>query len=335
MSLLNHEKSNFMKYSIVFLFIVSICFIGCNNDDSFSAGFTEMIEYDYFYETDPTITTTPINQSNHVQVGNAIAMDDGDDVIISIDGIRVQTDDSNYEIKQFIVEEDDGSGYREEFEFNVLSDNVKTDIASILVLDMSESVESISDELKSYAKDFASTIVNSSSNSVVSIVFFSARDEIEATPFFGSSDISRIHLAIDGYNNFLSKTALYEATNQAIDLMDGLTFDGEKSIVVFSDGGDNDSDNPTAQVDTIKASDTNRFTIGLRGNDFVENHLKNISSSNGQHVVAETPDHLQQIFRRISLGVVSIYNLKYPRSNQKLNQSEQIKIRIRMVSERI
>ncbi|MFP2997439.1 vWA domain-containing protein [Spongiivirga sp. MCCC 1A20706] len=290
----------------------------------------EFLVYEYFNAGSPNITTQPIEKSNNINSGNPSARLEGSNVVISVPGIRVRNSSTNFEVTEFLLDEDQDDCYQRQSEFNASDSSIKTDIAAVLVLDMSTSLQGIIDDLKSYAKEFASTIVNSSSNSQVAVIFFSQRDAIEMTGFYNRTNIQTLNGLIDDFDNYQPRTALFEATLQGIQLITSLNFEGEKSLVVFTDGGDNDSNNPSALQQQIQNSEVLRFTIGLRGDDFDEQDLSSITSNQNNLVVANTANDLQRIFRDVTKGVISVYELLYTRSDQQLNVNEKIRIRVQV-----
>ena len=58
-----------------------------------------------------------------------------------------------------------------------------------------------------------------------------------------------------------------------INMLDTLEFIGSKSLIMFTDGGDNNTDNPQGVKDRIIASEILRFAIGLDGADFNKDAL--------------------------------------------------------------
>ena len=129
------------------------------------------------------------------------------------------------------------------------------------------------------------------------------------------------------FSNYQERTALYEAVQTGIELLEDLDFDGIKSLVAFTDGGDNDSNNPSALLNQINSSNIEKFAIGLRGTDFQESGLEAIVNEASNFVVADNIIALERIFRIVAKGVVSIYEIRYTRSDQLLSEEEQIEIR--------
>ena len=119
-------------------------------------------------------------------------VDNGVDIVIP--GVRIRTESSNYEITRIKIEEKAAGEecFILQNEFNNAQSSFQTDIATVLVLDMSSSLSENIEELKEYAKNFATTVVNSSDNSQVAVVFFSDRDAILSTGFYTSSNIQQL-----------------------------------------------------------------------------------------------------------------------------------------------
>ncbi len=328
-----------MKSKVIFLIAIIIISISskCEDDNAMDNDCTEKIGdqyliYDYLNEGIPNISSAPKEESNNISYGVSNAADNGNNVVeIRIPGIRVRTNESNFEITTIKIDEKSPNDcFVNQDEFSTGSTSFKTDILSVLVLDMSTSLTNIINELKSYAKEYANTVVTSSNNSQVAVIFFSSRNAIQSTQFFNSTNINQLNTEIDNFVNYQDRTALYEATEMGITLLDNQVFDGEKSLVVFTDGGDNDSNNPSQLVQEINSSSVNRFAIGLRGNDFRENNLQSIVPTNSNLVIAENSEDLQSVFRKVGRGVISVYELVYNRSNQLLSSNEAIEIRISM-----
>ncbi len=267
------------------------------------------------------------DQSKFISVDSASAVNIGQNTIrISLNGVRVQSNRNNFEIKKVIISEREKGGrkWEQQSEFSLNTSASKTDIASVLVLDMSTSLGGVVDNLKKYAKRFAHTIVEGTPNSKVAVIFFSTRSSIQSSIFYDATNIGLLDALIDGYSNYQDRTALFEATKTGLDLLDGLSFQGSKSLVVFTDGGDNDSNNPDNLKSTIGSSGIERFTIGLKGSDFDKDDLESIASDKGNSIVAKKESDLDDVFSQITKQVVSIYHIEYDRSDQILNKPIEI-----------
>lgn len=336
-------KSTFLFSKLFVIFFSLTIIISCGKDDQPDDGCSDLLDeyitYEYFNESSsPTISENPIGKSNRVSYSGASAqLINDDEVLINIKGLRIRSSSNNYEVTNFKIDENTGDCFREQTEFTFNADSIKTDIASVLVLDMSESLDTITPLLKEYAKKYAFEIANSTANAQVAVIFFSDKDAIEETGFYNSSNVSELQDIIDGFVDYQPRTALFQATVQGINLINNLTFDGDKSVVVFTDGGDNDSDYPMdlkAQIEAAPDNDNiSIYSIGLRGNDFNETDLKDIASSSSNTVVAETAADLEGFFEVVSKGVQSVYSISYKRGSQALSESGAIKIRFKMTTD--
>jgi hypothetical protein len=334
-----------MKTYFRFALILMIGMLyGCSNDDDSGSNCPgqgvigeESLSYEYFNTGTPSLTEMPVEQDGNIFFEAAFTQEVPNGVDVVIPGVRIRTEDSNFEITRIKIEEKaiNDNCFVTQNEFNNAQSSFQTDIATVLVLDMSTSLSGNIESLKDYAKNFANTVVNSSDESTVAVVFFSDRDAIQSTRFYTSEDIQLLDFIIDNFNNFQQRTALYQAVETGIELLEGLDFEGIKSLVAFTDGGDNDSNNPTELLDQITSSDIEKFAIGLRGTDFQASGLEAIVNQASNFVVADNIIALENIFRIVAKGVVSVYEIRYTRSDQLLSEEEKIEIRFSFDAERI
>lgn len=296
------------------------------------------LEFSYYneFDTGPSISSFAVSNGD-ITYNTPRAELRNDTVQIVVPGIRVQSDRHNYEITAFRIEESDGieSCFKTQSEFNQQNSNFKTDIAAVLVLDMSASLSSEVDQLKSYAKDFAQTIVDSSDGSKVAIVFFSSQLSIQTTDFFTRENIDDLKTRIDNFTDYQDRTALYYATAVGISMLDTLEFNGARSLVAFTDGGDNDSDNPSNLIAYIQRLGISVFSIGLNGEDFDQPKLERIATNGIEPVIANDISDLEDVFKRVGRGIISVYEVVYNRSAQLLSFEEEIDIRFSFEIERI
>ncbi|SEQ04656.1 vWA domain-containing protein [Neolewinella agarilytica] len=331
------------KFASLFFILTILSLSTCKSDDDViipgcegTIG-DELLVYGYFNDGTPTVTSSPQQSRGNISFDPAFAEPVNNGVDIVVPGVRIRTESNNYEITRFKIDEkkrgDDCFIFQNEFANDQSS--FQTDIASVLVLDMSTSLQDNINTLKQYAKQYARFVVNSSPNSTVAVVFFSDRDAIESTLFFTSSTINQLDSRIDNFRNYQERTALFQAVKTGVDLLGSINFDGQKSIVAFTDGGDNDSNNPTELLGQINGSDVEKFAIGLRGSDFQENSLRSIVSEQSNFQVADDISSLEEIFRNVGRGVISVYEIRYRRSDQLLNSTESVDIRISIEAEKI
>ena len=315
---------------------LALFFIACGGDDdgpgdvcSSPLG-SQFLVYSYFNNGTPTLTLDEQQSTGDVITRDAVAFENNNEITLAVPGIRLRSNQVNFEVNTFRVDEK-GVGelcFVNEAEFEVSASNVNSEVSSVLVLDMSSSITDIANDVKRLAKAYADSIVSTSANSQVAVVFFSSRNVIEATPFYTQANVAQLNNRIDGFNNFEERTALYQAVKTGIDLLEADNFTGEESLVVFTDGRDDDSNNPSQLIDEINASEINRFAIGLRTDDFRENNLTSIISSTSNLTIAETPTQLESVFGLVSREVTAVYDIVFTRSNQLLDETEAIEIRI-------
>lgn len=293
--------------------------------------------YSYYNDSIPTIDQEPQDKSDFVFVtDSASATLDGLDAVITIPGIRVRDGENNYTIEEFFIEEKtnlNDACFKIDGEFNLNFTAEVPNIASVLVLDMSTSLGALVDDIKTYAKDYATTIVNTTVASKVAVVFFSAKENIVTTDFYDSSNIEDLNNQIDDFEDYQSRTALFLATKNGIDLLDNEDFEGEKSLVIFTDGNNNDTPNANQVLDEIKTSLTPKFVIGLgptTGVDALDTSVLSQLSGNNSPIVAADSTALEDVFRIAKQSVTSVANLEYRRSNVTFNSDEAIEIRIRL-----
>lgn len=344
-------KSTFYFSKLIFAFFALTILVGCEKEDdpscpkSLEGGFEEYISYKYFNENDmPSISELPTDQSNKVVSDISVSSAEIDDnkVLITIEGLRVRSDSDNFEISDFYIDEAGNDGcyvFQSENNLTLIQENI--DIASVLVLDMSTSLGTVTDSIKIYAKEYAREIANSSNNAQVAVVFFSSIATITPTSWYDKNNVSELLAIIDAFDEYTDETAVLQATVDGINLIKNLPFDGDKSVVVFTDGGDNASNNPSLLKNEISETPDNisRYAIGLRkGNDFNENTLKDIASSTGNLRVAEESEfsELGGFFKAISRGVQAVYSVSYRRSKQSLSEDMDAKqIRFQMATVKI
>lgn len=290
-------------------------------------GKKEMVTVSYSNSANgPVVGSTPTDISKYVSVDAISAVNLGDGTVqIILDGVRVSSKRNNYQIEEGkikIFERTDGDNWEQQSEFDNLVSTSKTDVACVLVLDMSSSLSDVVGDLKTYAKDFIDKIVSGTDNSQVAVVFFSSGDAIEVTPFYTSSNIELLKAQIDNFDDYQDRTALYQASLEAISILDNLNFSGPKSLVIFTDGRDNDTDNPSTALSSIKSSEYLRVAIGLKGKDFEKDEVSEIASNKQNFIVAKNKKDLKKVFEDVALQMASVYRIVYNRSDQQIDNIE-------------
>lgn len=319
-----------MKYLLTIVVLISITFSACQKNPLW-VGKKEFTTYQYRYMESggPEISEDPSNQSPFVEVGNAKAIQAGEDnVVITLDGIRVSSNQSNFIINEITISENDGNGWDVQNEFSSIntSTDVAVDVAAVLVLDMSSSLVDLIPDVKTYAKGFIDRIVEGTPGSKVAVIFFSSKSAIYQTEFYSADNADILKAEIDDFNNSTDRTALFDATQKGILMLDNLVdFEGSKALVVFTDGGDNDTDNPSSVKGNIEDNEYFRICIGLEGNDFDKSDLKTIASTKNNYIIVKEDDDLEDAFKSVAGQVSSVYKIEYERSGQLLENFIDIK----------
>lgn len=283
------------------------------------------VEFDYENSSgnNPSVSD-PFNMSPALSIGHQTAITSGNTVQILLHDVRVQTALNNFEIKDggIKIREKEGNKWKEQSEFDLAASSRKTDAVAVIVIDMSESIGDKIEEVKSYAKTLAADILNSTTNSHVGVVLFS--ENVQSMQFAGLSELDAIEDFIDSYTTYSNRTTLYGAVNAGLTMLENTGLVGAKSLIAFTDGGDNNTDHPETALSNITTSEVIRFAIGVKGNDFDQRVLENIASKNANCAVASNYDDLQKVFKEIAQQVTSVYQITYVRSNQILDNPIQI-----------
>ena len=257
--------------------------------------------------------------------------DSGGDITVSLHGVIISGKNNNYEVTNIEISEcmNGGSCSKSDFivqsEFGATESSVKTDILAVLVVDVSESLGDNVESIKGYAKDFASSIVANTDSSYVAIVMFS--ENIQVVAFGNKDSINSIHSQIDSYTEYASRTSLYAACQTGLDLLDSTKLEGKKTLIVFTDGTDNNTDNPTAVKASIMASTYPRFTIGVGEVDYNKDALKDLASKSSNYVEAKDFGDLENAFEFIGKQVTTIYQVSYTRGAQEITDPIHIKFK--------
>ncbi|MDQ3072339.1 MAG: VWA domain-containing protein [Bacteroidota bacterium] len=250
--------------------------------------------------------------STYLQYGSPSISQTPDNIHIGIPGIGISTNANNFSIDSVIIKERSGSGWEKEAEFSAASAFVKTKMQVVLVLDMSTSLGTNVENVKQYAKDFARQIINSSPESQVGLVLFSK--DIDPFPF--TSNLNTIESVINSYSKYGDRTTLYGATLKGLEMLDNSAFDGVKGLVVFTDGGDNNTNAPTLAKQAIIDSKTLRYSIGFDGGDLDKSAIKELATRKSNYTFANSTDDLEKAFSKVANEIQSIYYFKYSRSTQ-------------------
>ena len=146
-------------------------------------------------------------------------------------------------------------------------------------------------------------------------------EAIDTLGFFDAGGLANINSFIDNYTNYGSRTTLYGACQVGINMLDAFSQKGVKTLIVFTDGGDNNTNNPQSVLSSIQSNSYPKYAIGLDGKDFRKDNLKQIASSSDNLFVAKNISDLKTAFDEVSNLVSTIYKFSYLRSKQTLDPS--------------
>lgn len=250
------------------------------------------------------------------------------DILININGIRLATEESlnidDIKIRECDRSNCDCDDWIEDVEFTQSNSMDQSNLLVALVLDMSASMSDNLEELQEYAKDFAKDILEEDPDNYVVIIPFS--EDISVDALRNVDELESVYAAIDGFSSGNNKTKLYEAVSKGLEELEASELEGHKTLVVFTDGRDNDSDNPSGLVQQIQSSPHTRFALGLNGDGYEENHLKQILGSNMEDNYTYVPSisALEGAFDQVNGQVQDVFDIKYERSGQLLSEPIEI-----------
>jgi hypothetical protein len=293
---------------------------------------TEKIEGQYTNRAQPPFGVMPSfkvnSSSNWIEYDESgiSAVNKGNGTVrITIDGVR-----SKYrvpkEIDKITIQEKKGEKWEKEDEFQNNATSTKTSISAVLVLDISSSIGDNIGDLKNYAKEFITEIFNANENSEIALVLFSK--DIISSPFYKKNNRQMLDNFIDNATNYQDRTTLYEACLKGLDLLQTSATNKIKTEIIFTDGGDNNSDNPETALENIKASKITRYAIGVDGKDFSKPTIKEICTGDNW-VKARNYDNLKKVFTEISSLIANVYKIEYDRSDQQLESAIDIRFKIK------
>jgi|GEM_PF-732829 len=270
-----------------------------------------------------------------ITTSNDITYDDvalentlSEDVLINIKGVRITTDETlnieDIKIRECSNEVCSCDDWIEDVEFTQSNSVDQSNLLVALVLDMSASMSDNIEDLQEYAKDFAKDILEEDPDNYVVIIPFS--EEISVDALRNIDELEEVYGAIEGFALGNNKTKLYEAVWKGIQELEESNLEGHKTLVVFTDGRDNDSDNPSGLVQQIQDSPFTRFALGLNGDGYEENHLKQILGSDMEDNYTYVPSisALENAFEQVNGQVQDVFDIKYERSGQLLNEPIEI-----------
>lgn len=278
----------------------------------------------------PTVSAVHDDKSPFIYYeGSSVEKVGNGRVQIKIAGVSVRTINKIFNVNKLEVKEKEDDYIRERFsEQTEVKDNVflkKSELASVIIIDFTTSMKDEMLSTREYAKGFIDQIADSSANGMVAVIFFSGRNAISATPFYPTSDKEVLKKLIDDYNTYGEQTAVLAATYAGIRMLEDLSFDGSKSLILFSDGPDTDSDQPDSTLSKIQDSNYDRIAIGIRTKGFKKWDLQDLATAKSSCYIVDKPSDLKDHQKEINKKLTAKYDLIYERSDQTLNTARLIK----------
>lgn len=315
-----------MKQIGIFI-LLFLGLFGCE-DNIMWVGNSEYVTISYSNSTGggPVVEDLYLRQSPFAKYDTAWAASIGQGKVqVILDGVRIQGTESSFELKSVSIYEDEEGKFEVKNSGTDLATTKKSDIAVVLVLNLNASLGESLSTIKNYGKNFVDQMVANTDNSKVAVVLFAGKDDIYTSNFYDHTNVNLLKAAIDNYSSDQSKSALFEAAHQGIALLDSLVFEGSKSLVVFSNSGDTDSNNPTVLQEEIAVSPYQRIIIGLDGDDYKREDLLAIADVSANCIRVNQKEHLEVVFNGVCRQVVSVYKVIYERPDEILEKTISIK----------
>ena len=269
----------------------------------------------------------------NIDANNATATIQNQRAILDVFGVKIFDALGTYKILEIETQEFRNDVWEVDLEnFLIASKSSSLDI--VLVLDVSSSLVSDIQSVKSYANQFIDLIYSENSNSRVGIVGF-------------SQNISVFNLSSNAIaaKNFVSSlnsddaTKLYEAINSAADMLSNTASNG-KAMVVFTDGRNNAWSAPEfensafvlnkLQNQTLSGDYISSFIIGLEGKGGIDDaELSKLALNGGFFDTTDDIEILGKIFNKFANSVGSIYTFRYDRNNSYISTPLQLRFKIK------
>jgi Ca-activated chloride channel family protein len=195
-----------------------------------------------------------------------------------------------------------------------LFENAVQAISVVVMLDTSGSMTMHLDLLKQAATQFVIRLLPEDKARVGS---FSDRNKIKISPAAFTNNRDELMRALREDLQFGNPTALWDATDRSMDALTGI--DGRRVVLVFTDGGDNDSDRSQKHVLTrAQAEEFMIYAIGLRsrvrgqGVTQPDRGLRKVADeTGGGYFELERTDELNSTFTRVAQELHSQYVLGF------------------------
>lgn len=327
------------RLSFYFLLLAALGLSACGDNgptpDPRSRDFELYIDFWNPQGTNPQIAFDAVNSSPEVKIDftktfAGVAVPPQFTNVI-IDNVRlIDAQGTNYSIEGITAYEwrEDINDWKNDVEFT-MDYTLVQDLAVVMVLDASASLGNDFQKVKEYANNFILEVFNEIPNARIGIVDFS--DEIHVFPPTNNK------AALQNYVTNLTQgpfTSLYEAMDEGIQILEGLTAEG-KSLLVFTDGTDNNSGpeftpaSLMARLENVSGkTPISSFMIGLQGNGGVDKPvLDGLALNGGDSAFPSNIDQLGQVFQTFSGSIANAYNLTYIRNQQVIPADDKRKVR--------
>lgn len=216
-------------------------------------------------------------------------------------------------------------------EFEIVQGIRLEEVAVVIVLDVSLSLEDQFRAVKTAAKDFVDFMFESSESPFIGVVIFST----QITLMSFSDDAESIKTFIDNAEQG-EFTSLYTAMITGIEMLIPINVD-LKTIVTFTDGINNFRESDPAQVlDRLEENDDIiSYTLGFTGSsgNIDAEVLDAFATNGGRFFLVETTSALRSRYELISSEVSQRYNLTYRRNNQEITDADSLYIRFSIPTE--
>ncbi len=203
----------------------------------------------------------------------------------STNGFELGLTESNFEVYEDSVRQSP-----------ILVEELTENLGSLSVAILLDRSGSIRDELAD-AKNAASTFVNLLGDSSRAAILSFGTDVIIEQNF--TQDKDSLLNAIDGINSG-GRTALYDAVNQALDLLQNAS--GQTAIITLSDGRDRSSAATLEETLARLANESTRvysIGLGLTGGEGVDELQAMANNSGGVYLDSPTTAELEEAFRTL------------------------------------
>ena len=279
---------------------------------------------------DKSATETGVSVAeSEVSVTQRVFGKDQKIVDITLSNISVSNDRGNYELLGIDHSEQIDGEFRSQSEFKSSFEEL-TQIAVVLVLDVSESLEEKFPTIQEFAKQFVDEIKRNDPQAQIAIVSFA--DNVNFFDFTTNAEDLKDYIDLLQPGRF---TKLRDAVSVGLDLLlsSDLNVNG-RSIITFTDGNDNSS---TVTVDTLAERMRNAglksYIVALQDKDpIVRSELESLAV-NGALEVTENVDGaggLGEIFARFSRAVSNVYRIRYERNDQAIETARAIRFRLQV-----